>query len=229
MATFADDTAILAVDKGVETATMKLQHAVNRVRDWTQRWRIKLNETKSIQVNFTYKKIVTLPIYINNQIVPHANVAKYLGMNLDAKLKWKEHIKKKKEELNLKYRKLYWLLGRNSELSVENKIKIYKQVLRPVWTYGIQIWGCAMKTNVQMIQTFQNKVLRGIVNAPWYVRNNDLHRDLRIELVSEVIKKYAVKHDQRLQTHVNYEMNTVVNVNNNIRRLKRTKPYELMV
>lgn len=150
-------------------------------------------------------------------------------MNLDAKLKWKEHIKKKKEELNLKYRKLYWLLGRNSELSVENKIKIYKQVLRPVWTYGIQIWGCAMKTNVQMIQTFQNKVLRGIVNAPWYVRNNDLHRDLRIELVSEVIKKYAVKHDQRLQTHVNYEMNTVVNVNNNIRRLKRTKPYELMV
>lgn len=51
-------------------------------------------------------------------------------MNLDAKLKWKEHIKKKKEEVNIKYRQLYWFLGRNSELSTENKIRIYNQILK---------------------------------------------------------------------------------------------------
>ncbi|KMQ86581.1 hypothetical protein RF55_14395 [Lasius niger] len=78
-------------------------------------------------------------------------------MTLDAKLKWKEHIKKKKEELNIKYRKLYWLLGRNSELSVQNKILIYNQILKPVWMYGTQIWGCAKKTNIEIIQSFQNK------------------------------------------------------------------------
>ncbi|KMQ85663.1 reverse transcriptase [Lasius niger] len=116
-------------------------------------------------------------------------------MNLDTKLKWNEHIKKKKAELNIKYRQLYWLLGRNSELSVENKIRIYNQILKPVWTYGIQIWGCSRKTNVKQIQIFQNKVLRGIVNAPWYVRNSDLHRDLRIELVTDVTKKYAINHN----------------------------------
>jgi hypothetical protein len=37
-------------------------------------------------------------------------------MTLDAKLWWKEHIKKKRDELNIKFRKMYWLLGRNSEL-----------------------------------------------------------------------------------------------------------------
>lgn len=52
----------------------------------------------------------------------YRNTAKYLGMTLDAKLKWKVHVKKKKEELNIQYRKLYWLLGRNSELSVQNKL-----------------------------------------------------------------------------------------------------------
>jgi hypothetical protein len=37
---------------------------------------------------------------------------------------------------------MYWLLGRNSELSVHNKLILYKQVIRPVWSYGIQLWGC---------------------------------------------------------------------------------------
>jgi hypothetical protein len=75
-------------------------------------------------------------------IVLYANTAKYLGMTLDTKLRWKEHIKKKCDELNIKFWKMYWLLGRNSELSVHNKLTLYKQVIRPVWSYGIQLWGC---------------------------------------------------------------------------------------
>lgn len=228
IATFADDTSILVSDKCVVKATEKLQNAVNRIKDWTQKWRIKLNEEKSTHINFTNRKINNLPIFISNQTIPYANTAKYLGMTLDAKLKWKEHIKKKREELNIKYRKMYWLLGRNSELSTENKILLYKQIIKPVWTYGIQLWGCSKKTNTQIIQTFQNKVLRGIVNAPWYVRNNDLHRDLQIDTVIEVVKKHAILHNQRLQTHVNSEIEAVLNVRNNIRRLRRTKPHELM-
>jgi hypothetical protein len=52
-------------------------------------------------------------------------------MTLDANLWWKEHIKKKCDELNIKFRKMYWLLRHNSELSVHNKIiytsKLYVQ------------------------------------------------------------------------------------------------------
>jgi uncharacterized protein with GYD domain len=33
-------------------------------------------------------------------------------MTLDAKLRWKAHVKKKREELGLKYKKMYWLMGR---------------------------------------------------------------------------------------------------------------------
>jgi hypothetical protein len=124
------------------------------------------------------------PTFINGTEVPYANTAKYLGMTLDAKLQWKEHIKKKRDELNIKFRKMYWLLGRNSELSVHNKLTLYKQVIHPVWNYGIQLWGCTSDSNIQVIQCSQNKALKFIVNAPWYVRNSDLHRDLGIKTVT---------------------------------------------
>jgi hypothetical protein len=64
--------------------------------------------------------------FISGTQVPNANTAKYLGMNLDAKLRWKKHIKKQRDELNIKFRKIYWLLGRKSDLSIHNSIILYK-------------------------------------------------------------------------------------------------------
>lgn len=229
LATFADDTAILAVGDTVAEATNKLQRSINAVSNWTKKWRIKLNEAKSAHVNFTNKKVNSIPIVINSKQVPYANTAKYLGMTLDTKLRWKEHVKKKKEELNLKYRKMYWLLGRHSELTTHNKLLLYRQILKPVWTYGIQLWGCAKKTNVKIIQTFQNKVLRNIVNAPWYVRNEDLHKDLKMDQVKDVIAEHATKHDLRLRLHKNPEIRRMLSNPTAERRLQRTKPMDLVI
>ena len=97
-------------------------------------------------------------------------------------------MKKKQEELILKYRKMYWLMGRYSALSVYNKLMLYQQILKPIWTSGIQLWGCASQSNRNIIQRFQNRVLRVIVNAPWYIRNDNLHKDLDVETVDSVTK-----------------------------------------
>jgi hypothetical protein len=148
-------------------------------------------------------------------------------MTLDAKLRWKEHIKKKRDELNIKFRKMYWLLGLNSELSVHNKLTLYKQVIRPVWSYGIQLWGCASVSNIQVIQRYENEVLKCTVNAPWYVGNSD-HCDLRIEAVTDIIVKLAKSHEKRLQDHINVEASRLLNVNNITRPLKWKKLFELV-
>jgi hypothetical protein len=122
MAAFADDTAVMAIGETDESSTRKLQSAVNRVAIWTRKWQIKFNESKSVHTDFTNNKIKQQPIFISGTKFPYASTAKYLGMTLDAKLRWKEHIKKKRDELNIKFRKMYWLLGCNSELLVHNKL-----------------------------------------------------------------------------------------------------------
>jgi uncharacterized protein YeeX (DUF496 family) len=117
----------------------------------------------------------------------------------------------------------------NSELSVYNILTLYKQVIRSVWSYGIQLWGCASDFNIQVIQRYQNKVLKCIVNAPWYVRNKGLHRDLGIETVTDIVAKLGKSHEKRLQDHINIEASRLLNVNNITRRLKRKKPFELVI
>jgi len=47
-------------------------------------------------------------------------------MALDAKLRWKAKVKKKREQLELKYKKMYWLTGRRSTLLIYNKLMLYK-------------------------------------------------------------------------------------------------------
>ena len=62
--------------------------------NWTKQWLIKLNEDKSMHVNFTNKRCHYLPIHMNGKTIPHSQTAKYLGMTLDAKLRRKVHVKK---------------------------------------------------------------------------------------------------------------------------------------
>ena len=98
-------------------------------------------------------------------IVSERNYGKWLGY-LDTKLNWRVHIAKKRKQLALRYRELYWLLGTTSPLSNNNKLLLYKTVIAPIWTYGLQLWGCASKSNIAIIQRFQSKTTASYCEHP---------------------------------------------------------------
>jgi len=123
---------------------------------------------------------------------------------------------------------MYWLIGRNSSLSVHNKLLLYKQTLKPVWTYGIQLPGCTKRSNIDIIQRFQNKVLRNIFNAPSYIRNNDLQRDLEVDVVSSKIQRFAQKQEETLHHNENTEAIQLVDNMGIVPRLQRKKHFELV-
>ena len=61
--------------------------------------------------------------------------------------------------------------------------------LIPIWTCGIQLWECAKKSNVNIIQRYQNKTLM-ITVVPWYVNNQTIHNDLKIKYDNEQIQAH---------------------------------------
>jgi len=112
--------------------------------------------------------------------------------------------------LDFKTRELTWLIGKRSPLSLTNKILIYKTVLKPIWTYGLAIWGCTAASNLAVIQQYQAKTLRQITNAPWYVNNHTLHTDLRSPPVRTVFQELTETHRTTLKSHPNPLITTIL-------------------
>jgi hypothetical protein len=127
----------------------------------------------------------------------------YYIYHLGRRLTWHTHIFAKRKHLGISLTKMYWLLGRKSKLSTNNKLLIYKVILKPIWTYGIQLWGTTSNSNIKILERFQSKVLQLIVNAPWYVTNSIIHKDLRIPSVKEEISRFSSHYNVRVSVHHN--------------------------
>ena len=133
---------------------------------------------------------------------------------------------KTRKHLDLKTRELNWLIGKRSPLSLTNKIPIYKTVLKPIWTYGLAIWGCAAASNLAAIQRYQAKTLRQITDAPCYVTNHTLHTDLRIPTVQTVFQELAETHRTALKLHQNPVIAPILAPPNR-RRLQRRRTLDV--
>jgi hypothetical protein len=119
---------------------------------------MKANESKSIHLTFATRRETCPSVHINNLQLPQKDV-KYLGLHLDRRLTWHKHIFAKRKQLEITLTKMHWLLGRKSKLSTSNKL-LYKTILKPIWTYGIQLWGTASTSNIEILERFQSKALR---------------------------------------------------------------------
>jgi hypothetical protein len=103
--------------------------------------------------------------------------------------------------IDLKTEEINWLTGKKPHLSMENKLLIYKTVIKHKWSYGIELWVCASKSKIFITQSSQSKFFRAIANAPCYVTNHTLRTDFNIPYVSEVIHDRINKHHNNLEAH----------------------------
>jgi hypothetical protein len=138
---------------------------------------------------------------------------------LDCRLNWKENIARKRKQID-------WLIGKKSHVSIENKLLIYKEVIKPIWSYGIELWGWASKSNIVIRERSQSKILRAIPNAPRYATNHTLHTDFNIPYLNDVTHERLIKHHNNLEAHPSSLLEPLLQPVN-ARRLKRCWPLDL--
>ncbi|KAL1123961.1 hypothetical protein AAG570_001731, partial [Ranatra chinensis] len=225
IAGFADDTALYTSSTSTSRAINRLTNATHHIIHTLNQYKINVNTNKTEAILFTNSKSQPEHIKIRDKIIPFSPQIKYLGLTIDKKLTWKEHLKTvNKKALTKAGRLLKQLLNRNSKLSIENKLTIYKTILKPTWTYGIELWGSAKKGNIDRIQSFKSNVLRTILNAPWYVSNRTIHHDLNIPTVHETIQSRFKSFHSKLANALSLTTHPL----NPPRRLKRRWPRDLL-
>jgi hypothetical protein len=131
-----------------------------------------------------------------------------------------------KKKTDLKVKDLYWVNGRKSPASLESKVLLYKTIVKPIWTYGIELWGCASKSPIAKMQRSQSEILRMITNAPWYVTNQTIHDDLKVPFIKDAIQEKSINHNDKLGNHSNPILQPLLEQQQR-RRLKKLWPADL--
>ncbi|GFT63776.1 RNA-directed DNA polymerase from mobile element jockey [Trichonephila clavipes] len=189
---YADDTVTLATYKNHNTITIALNNHLKLLETFFDTWKIKINIDKTIAVLFTNRKTQPTPPTLYSTQLQWSQSTKYLGLTLDKKLTWKQHIIQTRDKFRRAQRAIFPLIGRNSELNLYNKLLLYTAVLRPILTYGSPVWGYAANSNIKILEVAQNSLIRNIVKANRYARNSKIYEDIKISPFKAYIQKLAI-------------------------------------
>jgi len=158
---FCDDT-LIAKEIHNESDSEQLQNDLDSVAKWTQIWGMKFNVVKCVIMTVTNKRIPIIKNYfLQNEILKIKEKIKYLGVIIDKKLTFKDHINEKCSKatkvLNMLRRNLYF-----APASV--KRKAYISCVMPIIEYGSICWAPTSDKLSNSIEMVQHRAARFIAN-----------------------------------------------------------------
>ena len=119
----------------------------------------------------------TLQVSIKNSNIKRVYVTKFLGILIDDRLNWKEHI----SLICSKLSKCIAIIYKAKQLlDKESLVMLYDSLFVPYLTYCSEIWGSTYKTNINCVYLLQQKVLRIVCNVDYRYHSNVLFKELRI-------------------------------------------------
>ena len=142
-----------------ETLREVTQKSLNSIGRWCKESGLSLSHMKSHCVMFTNRRswTVSKPLEVDGEVIELRNSTKFLGITLDSKLSWNEHIEnvcKKAKNVLMQCRKA---VGPTWGFKPSTMRWIYDIMVKPILSYGATIWinGIQKKRNQELIKGVQ--------------------------------------------------------------------------
>ena len=201
---YADDIALLASCRDERLAHFRVQAALDQAAMFFDKWKLQPHPAKTQTITFTNRTaLLNRPLTLKGEVLTISRTVKYLGITLDRRLTWGPHIQAAAKKGSQAIGIAYPLVGRDSALSLANKVLLYKQVIRPTFTYGSLVWGTAAPTHILKLQRVQNKFTRVATNAPPLTNLSYLQEELGIPSIKLYINTINLKKLQKSEHHEN--------------------------
>jgi len=142
---YADDVALTVVSKHLKTVEIICNAAIQRISDWLLSVGLQLAAHKTEAVLVSTRAIVeTASIRVGSQVVVSKRAIRYLGVMIDTRLCFREHLSYVQEKAANSSQALFRMLWNTRGPKQERRV-LLTSVVRAVITYAAPIWADAIK------------------------------------------------------------------------------------
>ena len=141
--------------------SLDLQKDLDRLQRWEQQWQMRLNKDKCFVMQVSHKKNPIKTSYrIGDTTLESVTDHTYLGIQLNSKLSWANHIR----GVSSKGNQILGLLRRNL-FSCSTKVKsiAYKTLVRPRLEYCASVWDPYQKEYINQLEAVQRRSARFVL------------------------------------------------------------------
>lgn len=190
IALFADDTAIYASSWHIPAIQRRLQEHLSVLSRYFKTWRLQLNAAKTQFCIFTTKRSDTsnTGILIDNVTTPPTNTIVYLGVTLDHRLTFGNHIANINQKGRVAIASCYRLINRSSPMERRTKKLIYTAAIKPTMLYAAPIWSTAAISHLDKLEVTQLHALKIIGKYPRNMLSTYVRSSFQLPTMYETIR-----------------------------------------
>ena len=221
---YADDSLTYASSMNPAYALNKVKVHIAKLFVFYQRCGMKVNCNKS-EILFIRRPVTSssrgapatacrnLSITINGDCITSKRRARYLGVHFSELFKFNQHVNGIISKANFAFHLIHPLLKIRLGLPTDTKLLLYKQLIRPILTYGFPVWFTTSKRYMEKLGRIERKILRtctGVYRKPdshLYFSNKVLYEKARILPIDCYLMELANRSLSKLSNHPNSLIN----------------------
>ena len=181
---FADDTTLHFSHKDVYSLCDVLTSELARVKDWLLANKLTLNAKKTYFIIFSLKNVPDdVRVSLGSHALDRQLKGKFLGVVLDDKLTFKDHI----DMIAGKIAKLIGIIYRLQQYFPPLILKlIYNSLVVPHLSYCILAWGSCSRQVIQPLIIMQKKLIRILTSSDYYAHTSPLFHSLALLKLDDI-------------------------------------------
>ena len=130
------------------------------------------------------RSLKNIKLQMDDKIIKESPHIKYLGVILDNKLNWIEHIGYVKN----KVAKGIGIICKARKFLIKKVLlTLYNTFIFPYLIYCVEIWGCAKKTYLASLYILQKRIVRTITFADKLAHTGPIFKDIEVLPLTKLI------------------------------------------
>ena len=190
-AMFADDTNLTVTGETSAEIQNKLEGEIQNVLKWLRTNKLTLNEKKTEYMLIGSAKRLKqiqndLIIKINDHVIKRVYNKNVLGLEIDDKLKWTEHVEKQSKKISCSIAMLRNIKPYVPQSTLQT---MYKSFLLPYFNYCSTIWHDGNKLHAEKLLKLQKRAARVITSSGYDKRSSEIFQMLNWAKIQSILKK----------------------------------------